>query len=183
MRKPYLIALLAIATLVTGLAQADEVTISTYYPAPYGVYNNFEVKGRSAVGDISSYAIGDVENLSKGELWIQDSMILEPKDSFDPATEPAGKEGELVYSSADDLYYYYNGDEWVAQGSILEKGRVISLRCAWGDNNDNPSTCVPMGCPGGWLELGWGCEPVTASFAPGAEWVHVGYCERLCYKE
>jgi len=118
MRKPHLIALIAILALIASFTYAEQITFSTYYPAPYGVYNNFEVKGRSVVGDISSSASGvtDVEDLDRGELWVQDSMILEPKASFNPDTEPAGKEGELVYSSSDDALYHYNGSDWVASG-------------------------------------------------------------------
>jgi len=107
--------LVVIGVLVAGLTQADEITISTYYPAPYGVYNKFEVKKSIVVGNISDSGISglaDVNDLDAGELWIQDSMIFEPKSSFNPDTAAAGKEGELIYSSADALFYYYDGSAW-----------------------------------------------------------------------
>ncbi|MBN2097554.1 MAG: hypothetical protein JW714_03630 [Candidatus Omnitrophica bacterium] len=38
MRKLYIFVLIGLAVISTGLAWAEEITISTYYPAPYGVY-------------------------------------------------------------------------------------------------------------------------------------------------
>ena len=134
MKQLCLIVLTAVIFLISGISNAEQITFSTYYPAPYGVYNNFEVKGRSVVGDISTSTISDVENLGKGELWVEDSAIFEPKDSFDSATEPAGKAGELVYSSSDDAFYHYNGSDWVASGGggikSIQRGTVQFLDLA-----------------------------------------------------
>jgi len=134
MQKLHLIVLLATMVLIAGVACADEITISTYYPAPYGIYNNFEVKKSSAVGEISGSATGvtDVENLDKGELWVQDSMIFEPKASFDPASAGAGKKGELVYSSDDKVFYYYDGNSWapLATQQYVDERTFLSKQSA-----------------------------------------------------
>ena len=44
MRKLYIFGLVGLAALIIGLAFADQMTFTTYYPAPYGVYRDFEAK-------------------------------------------------------------------------------------------------------------------------------------------
>lgn len=39
MSKLYILGLIGLAVIVGGLAFAEELTLTTYYPAPYGVYN------------------------------------------------------------------------------------------------------------------------------------------------
>lgn len=65
----------------------DEFVITTYYPSPYGSYNQLEVYR---------------------------SLRYNPVDKDDPKYIP--KEGELVYNASDDSLYLYNGSKWVAQG-------------------------------------------------------------------
>ena len=43
MRKLYIFGLVAIAALIIGLAYAEQITFSTYYPAPHGVYREMNV--------------------------------------------------------------------------------------------------------------------------------------------
>lgn len=46
MRKVYILGLIGLASLIIGLAWAEQLTFTTYYPAPYGVYNDMEVKNQ-----------------------------------------------------------------------------------------------------------------------------------------
>ena len=43
MRKLYIIGLIALAALIIGLAWAEQITLTTYYPAPYGVYKTMRL--------------------------------------------------------------------------------------------------------------------------------------------
>ena len=50
MRKFYILAAVALAALVIGLAYAEQITFSTYYPAPHGVYREMR-STRTTIGD------------------------------------------------------------------------------------------------------------------------------------
>jgi len=50
MRKLYTLTLIVIICLIIGLAYADQLTFSTYYPAPFGVYREMRAM-RMAIGD------------------------------------------------------------------------------------------------------------------------------------
>jgi len=88
---------------------ADEgLTITTYYPAPYGVYNQVEAKAGFAVGDISG--IGTVGDLYTGELFISDGAIFKPKN-VDPGAGD-GKQGELIYNATEDTFKFFADGAW-----------------------------------------------------------------------
>jgi len=78
--------------LVTGCfaqqqSNEETFTITTYYPSPYGSYNQLEVHR---------------------------SVTYKPLNK-DTITDP--RQGEMVYNSGDDSIYVYNGSKWVAQGA------------------------------------------------------------------
>ncbi len=50
MRKLYIFGLVALAGLIIGLAWADQMTFTTYYPAPHGVYNDMVVMNTLGIG-------------------------------------------------------------------------------------------------------------------------------------
>lgn len=81
------VLILLFSVLAASCVFAEEsITITTYYPSPYGSYNQVEV---------------------------QRGVTYKPIDK-DTITDP--QEGELVYDSGDDELYLYNGSSWVAQG-------------------------------------------------------------------
>jgi len=49
MRKLYIFGLIAVALLVIGIAIADEIKFSTYYPAPFGMYREFTTTGKTTL--------------------------------------------------------------------------------------------------------------------------------------
>jgi len=49
MRKLYIFGLIAVALLVIGIAIADEIKFSTYYPAPAGMYREFSTTGKTTL--------------------------------------------------------------------------------------------------------------------------------------
>lgn len=100
----------------TSFAQQQEtLTVTTYYPSPYGSYKQLEVSR---------------------------SVTYDPVDK-DTLTNP--KEGELVYNSSDDAFYYYNGSDWVKQGGGNYVLLTVNCPCGGG-------FCVRTypNCPNGW---------------------------------
>ena len=91
---------------------AEEITISTYYPSPYGVYNELQTS-KLGVGDTDSSGGLDAADLpdADGQAYVARSVIFKPQGS-----DPVGNEksGELYYNSTDDKFKYYNGSAWVA---------------------------------------------------------------------
>lgn len=96
------------AVFLAGPVFAEQFQITSYYPAPYGSYRDLETKKSLAVGDISVIGM-TVGALSQGEVWVEDSVIFQGRDS-DP---PIPKEGEVIYNSAENtLKYSSDGATW-----------------------------------------------------------------------
>lgn len=92
----------------------ESITITSYYPSPYGVYNELQTN-KFAVGDTDGsggLGAGD-QPPANGQLYTARSVIYKPQSSL-PASD--AREGELVYNASDDLLYLYNGSSWVKQG-------------------------------------------------------------------
>ncbi|MDD3345620.1 MAG: hypothetical protein PHO34_04245 [Candidatus Omnitrophica bacterium] len=136
------LTIIAVLWLSAWSFAEESITITTYYPSPYGSYNELGTN-KLAVGDTDgsgSIDAGDQPNFDG-------NLRLKPK-SGNPSAWSAGKAGEFSYSSSQDSLYHYNGSTWVASGG--------------------GGTCVvtynsPVGscsCPSGWtlkLNLGtWG---------------------------
>ena len=127
MRKVYLVFILTF--FVTPLVFSDtnnteSITISTYYPAPFGVYKEL----RSTELQSEKIAVGDTNN--DGQITSADQpsragdIRFKPQPG-DPSSWPFGNTGQLTYSSMNDEFYHYNGSEWVAQGG----GTGYFLQC------------------------------------------------------
>ena len=50
MKKLYILGLIALTATIIGLAWAEKITLTTYYPAPYGVYNKMVVMDKLGIG-------------------------------------------------------------------------------------------------------------------------------------
>lgn len=108
-------------------AEEESYTITTYYPSPYGSYNELSTN-KFVVGDIDGD--GKVTTSDQppkiGSLYVAESIICKPK-AGDPATwnTTNARAGELAYSSSNSNYYSFNGSAWVAQGG----GTTYFLAC------------------------------------------------------
>jgi hypothetical protein len=129
---------------IGALAFADSMetlTLTTYYPAPYGVYFQLATK-RLSVG-----------LLTQADQPTRDGDIrLEPQTGSPTTAWPAGQPGQLAYSQDNDAFYHYNGSAWVADGG--GSGTVAYLDCAWGPTYVGLSSCTPPACPAGWTSIG-----------------------------
>ena len=66
MRKVYILGLVALAAAIIGLAFADQMTFTTYYPAPYGVYREFRTSGNTYLAtDEGNVGIGTTHPQAK----------------------------------------------------------------------------------------------------------------------
>ena len=92
----------------------ESITITTYYPSPYGVYNELQTN-KFAVGDTDGSGGLDAGDQppANGQIYTARSVIYKPQSSL-PAFD--AREGELVYKNTDDSLYLYNGSTWVKQG-------------------------------------------------------------------
>jgi hypothetical protein len=108
MFKKIFFAFMVASTLLSiSNAYAGKVELTTYYPAPYGEYEDIRTK-RLAVGPATQALPAS-----------QGNVTFTPQTG-DPATKTGafagGSVGELAYSADNDAFYHYNGTSWVAQG-------------------------------------------------------------------
>ncbi len=150
---------LPLALPVTSFA--EEITITTYYPSPYGSYNELQAN-KMAVGDTNGDSKLTSADLppADGQLYTARSVIYKPQNDLAAIQSlPNPKVGEVVYSQGDDEFYYNNtgtSSGWVAQAGGT---CMVTYNSAVGS----------CSCPSGWTlkyDLGsWGsCRAVGASF-------------------
>lgn len=210
MRKYGLEVLLFLVTLLVGSysllvinciaaepsqqTQEESVSITTYYPSPYGAYNQLS-SNKFSVGDTNGDGkLTDADQPPEdGKLYVAKSVIYKPQIG-DPATWSTlnAKEGELAYSSSKDAFYAYNGSSWVAQ---VGAGAVVyAPKCSWNCSLQTSTyscvgSCSPPSCVQGYTDLGTGCAamggevfgPSPMQITPTA--IGYGYCERYCVKQ
>jgi len=105
-----LLVLLALVPINILLATDETITLTTYYPSPFGSYDKLQTN-RLAVGDTNNDGQMSIADLPSRNGDIR----LQPQPG-NPANWPAGAEGQIAYSSANDELYHSNGSSWVAQG-------------------------------------------------------------------
>lgn len=103
-----------ILSAVISAAADETIAITTYYPSPQGSYRNLQTMKQS-VGDTNGDGSMNSADLpgANGQLSVARGVIFKPQ-SFLPGTNVT--EGELVYSSTDKAFYYYNGTVWSTMG-------------------------------------------------------------------
>jgi hypothetical protein len=128
-------------------AQTDSgeiLSITTYYPSPYGDYHQVEVRR---------------------------SVKFTPLDLNTPLTNPLPQSGELAYGN-DNSFHYYTGSNWQAMSSSAgSSGSLITVSCPWHSDNSNTAQagkgdgtqcgkdglsglcCTPPLCPNGWTAI------------------------------
>ena len=95
-------------------AQQESVTITTYYPSPYGSYNELQ-SNKMAIGDTNTTTVGfdpSDQPPANGQLYVARSVIFKPQSPL-PTTDRLA--GEVVYNPSDGYLYAYNGSTWVKQ--------------------------------------------------------------------
>ena len=130
---------------------ADEtLTITTYYPSPYGTYNQLQANQLS-VGDTN----GD-GNMTSADLPNNNGNIRLAAHTAAPPTE-TGLQGEIAYASDGYLYVNNGSSTWVKQGG---GGASFTYYCNFAtDTLPIPSNiCTNAGgtrgyCPAGFRQI------------------------------
>jgi hypothetical protein len=173
---------------------AEDITITTYYPSPYGVYNQLQTQ-TMGIGDNNgngSLDSGDIPNpaTNPGTLWVKGNLgigtivIADPQIPLDVAggIKPGhvedgvcrGETAGAIRWSADDLELQYcDGTNWQS----IQRGGM-SASCT---PNEGPYTWDYQGCScgsGGYIwqsiqyctcsEDGtwWNCIPDCNAYKP-----------------
>ena len=111
MRKLYIFGLVGLAAVIIGLAWADHVTFTTYYPAPYGVYNDMRV--------MNSLGVGTTDPNRTLHIAGTEGIRLEPSALPNPA-----RVGDIAIDSGDNnILKWHDGTDWQPLGA--SSGRVV----------------------------------------------------------
>ena len=88
MRKFYILCVIALTCIIIGLAFAEQMTLTTYYPAPHGVYNDMVVMNSLGVGTTDP-GTNKLEVVG-GPIKATGGLIIETRTS-DPASPATGQ--------------------------------------------------------------------------------------------
>ena len=124
----------AVLVLLAPVLFAEDVTITTYYPSPYGEYDQLGTN-RLAVGDTNNDG-----TLNAADQPNRDGDIRLKAQAGNPTAWPGGTTGQFAYSSTQDSLYHYNGSAWVASGGgggggayvdySMPAGRSVGSACS-----------------------------------------------------
>ncbi|MDD4980622.1 MAG: hypothetical protein PHC54_05075 [Candidatus Omnitrophica bacterium] len=109
--------------------EGETFTIATYYPSPYGSYNELET---------NKFAVGDTDQPpEKGQIAVARSVIYNPVNK-DGLANP--QRGELVYGN-DEKFYFYTSSGW----KLLGEAEIPYSTCKGLCFSDNNPTCSSLG--------------------------------------
>ena len=124
MKKAILFFIFIIALCFPCFAQSnytESLTITTYYPSPYGVYRNLKLNptAEEPTGPALSRGVmyyNDSENVIKyrnNEMWVDIGKVNAISDD-----KPADAAGAVYYDTSDKSIKYYNGTSWVESAVV-----------------------------------------------------------------
>jgi len=122
------------AILLIGIAVADEINISTYYPAPYGRYREFSTTGKTLLatdefgneGPNAKVGIGTTE--PNVELDVAGLIRPATYDAINPPPAASNQnEGALYYDKDAKAMYYSDGSNWQAIGRSVGFGDAVDV--------------------------------------------------------
>jgi len=177
--KQLFLSLVFVSLLIPNsfLFAEESITITTYYPSPYGSYNELAAN-RLAIGDTNGNGTLDAADQPN-----RDGDIRLKAQTDDPAFWPAGTQGQFAYSSTQDSLYHYNGSSWVASSGgasyvdySMPAGRSVGSACSisgftikgdlgsWGYCYKPASAYYFFRPPGGGCPCGWSSNNVGEAY-------------------
>jgi hypothetical protein len=125
----------------------EKITISTFYPSPYGSYNELQ-SNKMAVGDTNrdGQLSADDQPAGEGQLQVSRSVIFTPL-SGTPSYDV--REGEVVYDASNKSLRYFNGANWQPLGGLCYTQYCYNPGSSYG----SVSYGTPV-CPSGLIVLG-----------------------------
>ncbi|MEA3560247.1 MAG: hypothetical protein U9R31_00550 [Candidatus Omnitrophota bacterium] len=154
---------------------AEDVTITTYYPAPFGVYEELRAR-KIGIGttymDTTTVNVADDDLIVEGNIGIgmvtpDGKLGVDGEINFVPqAGAPAGDRGDLYYDNTNE-FKYYDGTGWQTLGG---GGGCVTYYC----NINAPNQCFDSGdpqqgyCPAGFKQIyycgSWGYCTAMGSY-------------------
>lgn len=108
--------------LVFNCFAQEQITITTYYPSPYGVYDALEAR-RMIIGQGAS--TGNIMPTVSGVVNFE---ALAGYNLLDNGPSPAER-GMLYYNATYNHFRYFNGTVWVPMGACLR--RTFTKSTGW----------------------------------------------------
>jgi len=139
--------------LLSSFPQSTEtLTIVTYYPSPFGAYNQLRAN-KMVIGESDSIAIPSPDT---NGVVVFKGLASSPVAIND--TQP----GALYYNNSDSEFKYYDGTGWQALGG---SGCYVSYSggCLSGFTNMGSAGCF-FRPPGGGYYPGWSCLNIGQAY-------------------
>lgn len=147
MSKLKILGLLMLIWGIWGLAWADDVTISTYYPSPSGVYlqlvsqtlgvgNNAPDPATSPGNVWIAGKVGIGTTTPQAELEVTDTLRLKPVSLGEVDSTV---EGAIYYNDNDDVLKYYYSGQWRNFGTSLGSSQTIVGGFIFSNRENNPN--------------------------------------------
>ncbi len=135
-RFVFISVICVLISVISGFAQdSDSITIVTYYPSPYGSYNELSVFTRQAIGDFNidgktdsnDMAVDSFGNILPGSLTVSGSVGIgtrEPQATLDVAggikvgasgldtDTTCSVKGIMRYNNSSNRMEYCDGSDW-----------------------------------------------------------------------
>lgn len=128
MRRLYIFGLMGLAVIFINSAWAEEITISTYYPAPYGVYRNFKTTEDTYLATESGN-VGVGTETPNTKLEVDNVLKITPYTvaGTDPQACGLETEGAIYYKDSESRFYYCDGSEWKPFGGLPAPDYELSI--------------------------------------------------------
>ncbi len=117
--KPCLYFLILVSFLIipTYILSQNEITITTYYPIPFGTYNQVRTNNLAIGQEILPNPTPGNQYVINFQGWQDPTQVLNPSPP-NPIIHPAFTDaGSIYYNSYDHEFYYYNSTSWQGFGS------------------------------------------------------------------
>ena len=141
MKKTFLILslFLFLAVPLSHPQETETITLTTYYPAPYGVYKDMRVTGRLAVGDVNRN-----NEMDNGDFAAEEETLTVAGKVGIGTTAPRAPSPDDTHNGLLDVHDAYiraaneGAGQWVSQ--IMRTGPVTGMYSGDGSGNDRKIT-------------------------------------------
>ena len=123
-----ILIIFAVLILLVSVAFAEDITITTYYPSPYGSYNGL-FTNNLGVGDNNgsgSYTAADVPANNIGEVWIKGKVgiglgAVSPTYQLQLSTDSAAKPSTNLWTISSDKRIKKNISDFIDGLNVVMK--------------------------------------------------------------
>ncbi len=150
--------ILIVVGVPSSFAQTETITITTYYPSPFGIYNELRAK-KMAIG-ASYYNPAGTSINDPADLIVEGNVGIGTTSPH--SVPPNGNTGNL---DVNDIYLRATGN-WMSQGVGLLNCEVHT--CSYGGG----SGCT-VHCPAGYVATGGGSDvPSISGGGDEYDWIY-----------